>query len=118
MFGRQGLHAKQWLHAKFVSPRYSQYRGVVNEHGGKQSSSPYRADLIPSRAALAVAKVLKQGADKYGAENWRKIHVRDHINHAMVHLLAYLAGDAQDDHLDHAACRILFALEQEITLFN
>jgi hypothetical protein len=84
---------------------------VVNEKGGKQSSSPYRMDLLPMRASLAVAKVLKYGADKYGDENWRNIPVRDHLNHALVHVASHLVGDTQDDHLEHAACRLLMALE-------
>ena len=84
---------------------------TVNEAGGKQSDSPYRCDLLPAHAVLAVAAVLKHGADKYGENNWRKITVADNLNHAMTHIFAYLAGDEQDDHLEHAACRILFALD-------
>ena len=84
---------------------------VVNAIGGKQSDSPYRADLLPPSALLTIAKILKSGADKYGAENWRKIAVADHVNHALVHLLAWLAGDQQDNHLANAACRVLFALD-------
>ena len=87
---------------------------VTNEHGGKQSGSPYRSDLLPPLALLAVAKVLKGGADKYGANNWHKIEVVDHINHAMTHLLALQAGDGSDDHLEHAATRILFALDSHL----
>ena len=84
---------------------------VMNEQGGRQSDSPYRADLLPPLALLAVAKVLKHGADKYAAWNWHAIPVADHVNHAIVHLLALAAGDTSDAHLDHAACRILFALD-------
>lgn len=84
---------------------------IVNEAGGKQSVSQYRTDLLPPRALLSIAKVLKHGADKYGDDNWRKIRRKDHINHALTHLFALLAGDAQDDHLEHAACRVLMALE-------
>jgi hypothetical protein len=87
----------------------------VNERGGKQSKSPYRADLLPPLACLAVAKVLKHGADKYGANNWHLISVEENVNHAMVHLLANAAGDGSDDHLEHAACRILFALDQKLS---
>lgn len=68
---------------------------------------------MPPRAVLAVAEVLKHGADKYGVDNWRGIPVADHINHAMIHVLAWLAGDRQDDHLSHFACRALMALEME-----
>jgi hypothetical protein len=84
---------------------------TANELGGQQSLSAYRSDLLPPRALLAVARVLKQGADKYGDNNWRLICRADHLNHALTHVLAELAGDAQDEHLVHAACRLLFALE-------
>jgi hypothetical protein len=85
---------------------------TTNAAGGKQSASPYRADLLPPHALLAVAAVLKHGADKYGPNNWHKIPVSDHINHALTHLYALGAGDASDKHLEHAATRILFALDQ------
>lgn len=85
----------------------------TNEQGGKQSKVPYRCDLLPPLALLDVAAVLCKGLEKYPVDNWRKIDVRDHVNHAMTHLLAYLAGDKQDRHLAHAACRVLFALELE-----
>lgn len=84
---------------------------VVNADGGKQSGSPYRVDLVPPLATLAVASVLKEGADKYGDNNWKKIPIKDHLNHALTHAFAYLAGDKSDDHLEHLACRVLFALE-------
>lgn len=88
---------------------------VVNAHGGKQSHSPYRCDLLPPLATLAVAGVLRHGAAKYGANNWHAIEVPEHLNHAITHVFAYLAGDGSDDHLEHAACRLLMALEQKLT---
>lgn len=88
---------------------------TTNEAGGKQSALPYRCDLLPAKAVLAVSAVLCKGAIKYDPNNWRKISRDEHINHAMTHILALLAGDTQDDHLDHAACRLLMALEMEIT---
>lgn len=84
---------------------------ITNAAGGKQSDSPARLDLFPPRAWLAVGGVLKHGAGKYGENNWHKISVREHINHALVHYAAYLAGDTSDDHLEHAACRAMMALE-------
>lgn len=87
----------------------------VNEYGGKQSDSPYRADLLPALALLAVAKVLRGGAEKYGENNWHAIPAAENVNHALVHLLARQAGDGSDDHLEHAACRILFALDQVLS---
>lgn len=84
---------------------------VVNEVGAKQSKTLYRCDLLPPLATLAVSKVLAEGAEKYGVNNWHGIPVNDHLNKALVHAYAYLAGDTQDDHLEHAACRLLMALE-------
>ncbi|QKQ76356.1 dATP/dGTP diphosphohydrolase domain-containing protein [Nostoc sp. TCL240-02] len=83
----------------------------VNEQGGKQCKVNFRADLLPPLALLEVAKVLKGGADKYGDNNWRSIPSNEHLNHALIHLLAYFAGDISEPNLEHAATRILFALE-------
>lgn len=85
---------------------------VTNAAGGKQSHSPYRADLLPPHALLAVSAVLSEGARKYGPNNWHKISAADNLNHALVHILALQAGDVSDEHLEHAATRILFALDQ------
>lgn len=87
---------------------------IMNEKGGKQSRTMYRVDLLPPQATLAVAAVLKHGADKYGEHNWHGIPVADHLNHALIHAFAYLAGDTQDDHLEHFACRALMGLEMHL----
>lgn len=85
----------------------------TNAAGGKQSSTPYRLDLIPPIAILAEAEVLAIGAKKYGENNWKKISIQDHINHILQHAYAYLAGDRSDKHLANLACRAHFALELE-----
>lgn len=56
-----------------------------------------------------IAKVLKYGADRYEPNNWRLIPQEDHINHALIHIMAYLSNDEQDDHLGHALCRLMMA---------
>lgn len=64
---------------------------------------------------FAAAEVAKYGADKYGEtffdRNYTKIPVEEHINHAIQHLYAYLAGDESDDHLGHAIVRAMFAYD-------
>ncbi len=85
---------------------------ATNGHGGEQSALPYRCDLIPPLATLAVCHVLHGGAAKYGEDNWYAIPARDHINHVITHYLAWLSGDRSEDHLANAGCRALFALEQ------
>jgi len=86
---------------------------VVNEKGGKQSRVHYRFDLVDPHAMFEMCRVLREGAEKYGEENWRKVSVRDHLNHLLIHVYAYLAGDRQDDHLSHAFCRAMMALAVE-----
>lgn len=83
---------------------------VTNADGGSQSDSPCRLDLVPAYSILEIAKVLRVGADKYGANNWRAIPVEDHINHALTHLYGWLAGDRSENHLVNAGCRVLFAI--------
>lgn len=70
-------------------------------------------DWLKTRTAPPA--VLAPGAVKYGEDNWRKIPAKDHLNHALTHVFAFLAGDGQDDHLEHAACRMMMALEIKIT---
>lgn len=82
---------------------------TVNPDGGAQSHVPVRFDLIDAAALFEQAKVLHQGAEKYGANNWRKISVEDHLNHLIMHAYAYLAGDTSDEHLSHIMCRATFA---------
>lgn len=83
---------------------------VINDKGGSQSATPYRMDLIDPIAILEISKVLSEGAVKHGENNWKKININDHLNHLLVHVYAYLAGDTSDEHLSHACCRAIFAL--------
>lgn len=86
---------------------------ITNPDGGRQAYVPYRVDALPPKAVLAISKVVAHGLEKYGLDNWRHIPQRDHLNHALTHVFAHLAADRTDDHLTHAACRLLFALETE-----
>lgn len=58
---------------------------------------------------ISIAKVLQYGASRYKANNWRLIPQEEHINHALIHIIAHLAGDTQDEHIDHALCRLMMA---------
>lgn len=84
---------------------------VTNDQGGKHSQLSVRLDLLPALAVMSVGKVLAAGAKKYGIDNWKLVPIREHVNHALVHIFGYLAGDVQDHHLQHAACRLLMALD-------
>lgn len=82
---------------------------TTNERGGKQSLIEVRFDLIDGPAMMEMAHVLYTGAIKYTEDNWRKIPVKDHINHLIAHSYAYLAGNREDHHLSHMMCRAMFA---------
>jgi hypothetical protein len=89
-----------------------------NEHGGRQSIVEGRFDLIPPVAMFELAKVMQHGAEKHAPQNWRKIPVYSdkgsgHLNHALMHLFAWLAGDRQEEHLTHALARVAMAVELE-----
>ena len=95
---------------------------IIGGEEVKQTNIPMRCDLLPPYAIMAVANVLKEAVDKYGAmddatgmttsaPNWRAIPVNDHLNHAMAHILRHLSGDKSEDHLEHAATRLLFAVD-------
>lgn len=88
---------------------------VTNEKGGSQSHIPTRFDLVDGKSMFAMAGVLHEGAEKYGANNWRNIDVEDHLNHLIMHAYAYLSGDRSDEHLSHIMCRAMFAQAVEIT---
>lgn len=77
--------------------------------------------LLSSEALLQTAAVLKFGADKYAAHNWRGGFAWSRpLAAAMRHILAFNAGEDKDpesglSHLAHAACCIMFLLEFEKT---
>lgn len=90
---------------------------VTNAAGGSQSQLAARFDLIPPVAITLVAEVIASGANRNGVENWRKIPVEDHLNHALAHLFSAVKfllkhkKPAAREELSHAACRVLFALD-------
>ena len=81
----------------------------------------YRLEEDELQALLTIGKVLQYGATKgnngqgYPVNNWRLIPREEHLNHALIHLVALLAGDTQDDHKEHAMCRIHMAIATEET---
>lgn len=87
----------------------------TNAMGGKQSATPYAFHMLPPNVVFAAAEVARQGAEKYGEtmldRNYKRIPAEEHVNHAVQHLFAYLAGDESDDHLSHAILRAMFAYE-------
>jgi len=78
---------------------------------GKETYIPYRFDLLPLDATVQVAATLAEGAKTYGRDAWKNLPQDTHINHALMHIFAFLEGDKTDDHLVHAVCRLMFACD-------
>jgi hypothetical protein len=89
----------------------------MNDEFKKSDANKRRIDLVEPEIIEGIADVLTFGAEKYGANNWKKgndAENRDRIYAALMrHLLAYRKGEHFDEesklpHLYHAACNIMF----------
>lgn len=70
-----------------------------------------RCDLLPACALIRLSKHYEKGIKKYGERNWEKgIPISDMIDSGMRHLLKYLDGQNDEDHLTAAAWNILGAM--------
>jgi len=70
---------------------------------------PFAYHLIPLEGLAKVASVMKAGEDR--GDNWRKMPIEEHLNHAISHIVGYLKGRHADHHLANACCRVLMALD-------
>lgn len=73
---------------------------------------------VPPILLIAAAEPLEEGAQKYGAYNWRstKISLVKHLEAVIRHTLAFMDGEdcAQDsgiDHLDHAVAGLAVIID-------
>ena len=89
--------------------------------GIKYDSAKPKMNLLPPKAILEVAKVLTFGAEKYDAENWRKLDdlQNRYTAGALRHIFAHMDGEKLDpetglSHMAHALCCLLFKLEIEL----
>lgn len=73
-----------------------------------------RCDLLPACALIRLSKLYEAGAKKYDDRNWEKgIPISVMIDSGMRHLLKYLDGQTDEDHLTAAAWNILGAMWME-----
>ena len=89
--------------------------------GKKYDGEKAKLYLLPPKSILEVGIVLTYGADKYDAENWRKVDdlQNRYTSAALRHIFAHIDGEADDQetglsHLAHAMCCLLFKLEDEL----
>lgn len=101
--------------------------GVV-PNPGCLCTGGYKADhdkpdlsLLSGPALIKMAKVMTYGKKKYTANNWRTGMVWTRpVAASLRHTFAWLSGETNDpetgiNHLAHAACNLMFALEFEDT---
>ena len=73
-----------------------------------------RCDLLPACALIRLSKHYEAGARKYEDRNWEKgIPISVMIDSAMRHLLKYMDGQTDEDHLAAVAWNILGAMWME-----
>lgn len=77
---------------------------------GRQSDVHYRFDLVDPKAMLAMAHIMHGGAKKGRTQDdWKSLTAETHLNHALGHIYAYLAGVDDSDHLAKAMTRCMMA---------
>lgn len=84
--------------------------GAVRDmHAGKG-----RCDLLPPAALLRLARHFENGAKKYGDRNWELgIPCHSFADSGMRHLLKYMNGDTDEDHLIAAIWNLMCLAETE-----
>ena len=83
--------------------------GVRDMHQGKG-----RFDLLPMYALDAVAKLMEEGAVKYGDRNWENgIPNSSFVDSAFRHLNKFVREEYDEPHLVQAAWNLLCAIDQQ-----
>ena len=73
-----------------------------------------RCDLLPACAILRLARHFEAGASKYSERNWEQgIPIHSFIDSAIRHLMKYLDGWTDEDHLCAAAWNCVCAMWTE-----
>jgi hypothetical protein len=71
---------------------------------------PRRRATPFSRAFASVSRVMREGAAKHPDDDWVRRTPDYHLGRAEEHLRLLREGDQRQDHLSHAATRLLMAL--------
>jgi hypothetical protein len=71
-------------------------------------------DLLSKHIPLAVETirdVIKHGEDNHRLFSWVGLGVAGNMAHFSKHMELHARGDTTEDHLAHASCRLLMAIE-------
>lgn len=83
--------------------------GAVRDTGGKG-----RMDLLPMCALIRISKHMEDALTHYPERNWEKgLPMHSMLDSALRHLMKYMDGQKDEDHLCSAATNLLMALWTE-----
>lgn len=110
-------YALHLLDGSFLKAFNDDGLGVFDKIGWfmRTGEKPYLIDALKNLGVnyldvlLEIGEVLKEGASKYAVNNWRLIPQEEHLNHALIHYIAYLKGDERDNHKGHFLTRMMMA---------
>jgi hypothetical protein len=63
-----------------------------------------------TKALEVIAAVMSNGERTHPTGDWSRCSAQHHIHRAHKHLQAWFEGDQTEDHVSHAATRLLMAL--------
>jgi hypothetical protein len=66
---------------------------------------------FPLEAIKIIAQVLMDNKEKYPVGNWKKVPVKEHLDHAGIHLINAVHGFQDEPHLHHALTRLAMVAE-------
>jgi hypothetical protein len=76
-----------------------------------------RFDLIPFQALMRLALHYERGAKKYSGRNWEQgMNISRYADAAMRHLMKYMAGWNDEDHLAAVAWNVFSIMHHEAAL--
>lgn len=84
--------------------------GAQRDNGGNKG----RMDLIATQGLLRLSKLYEAGAKKYSDNNWQKgMNISRYCDGAMRHLVKYMAGCDDEDHLSAVAWNVFCIMHHE-----
>jgi len=101
---------EEFKEVKDSGERQEFYTGAVRD----REVGKGRFDLLPAYALTRLAKHYENGAKKYYDRNWEKgMPLSRYLDSAMRHLVKYLGGSREEDHLAAVAWNALGYIETE-----
>lgn len=98
------------LHLKDSGSREVYQTGAQRDNGGSKG----RMDLIAVQGLLRLSRLYEAGANKYKPHNWESgMPISRYVDAAMRHLVKYMAGCDDEDHLAAVAWNVFAVMHHE-----